>query len=137
MGMIKEFKEFASKGNVVDLAVGVVIGGAFGKIIGSFVKDVLMPPIGLLLGDGDYRNFKILLKEAQMNGEEVVKEAVSINIGVFIGTLLDFIIIALSIFMIIRGINKMKKKEEEKPAAPPAPSSTDKLLMEIRDALKK
>jgi large conductance mechanosensitive channel len=137
MGMIKEFKEFASKGNVVDLAVGVVIGGAFGKIIGSFVKDVLMPPIGLLLGDGDYRNFKILLKEAQMNGEEVVKEAVSINIGVFIGTLLDFIIIALSIFMIIRGINKMKKKEEEKPAAPPEPSSTDKLLMEIRDALKK
>lgn len=140
MGFIKEFKEFASKGNVVDLAVGVVIGGAFGKIIASFVKDILMPPIGMALGGVDFKNIKYMLQEAQMNGEEVVKEAVSMNIGVFIGTLLDFIIIALSIFMLIRGINKMKKKEEEAPAAPaapPEPSSTDKLLMEIRDSLKK
>lgn len=139
MGMMKEFKEFASKGNVVDLAVGVVIGGAFGKIVASFVKDILMPPIGLLLGGGDYKNWKIMLKEAQMNGEEVVKEAVSINIGSFLGTFLDFIIIAFSIFMIIKGINKMKKKEEkqEAPAAPPEPTKSEKLLMEIRDALKK
>jgi large conductance mechanosensitive channel len=140
MGMIKEFKEFASKGNVVDLAVGVVIGGAFGKIVASFVKDILMPPIGLALGGVDFKNIKIMLQEAVMNGEEVVKEAVSINIGVFLGTLLDFIIIAFSIFMLIKGINKMKRKEEAAPAAPaapPEPSTTEKLLMEIRDSLKK
>lgn len=140
MGMIKEFKEFASKGNVVDLAVGVVIGGAFGKIVASFVKDILMPPIGLALGGVDFKNIKIMLQEAVMNGEEVVKEAVSINIGVFLGTLLDFIIIAFSIFMLIKGINKMKRKEEAAPAAPaapPEPTTTEKLLMEIRDSLKK
>lgn len=139
MGMIKEFKEFASKGNVVDLAVGVVIGGAFGKIVASFVKDILMPPIGLALGDVDLKNLKIILKEAVKSGEEVTKEAISINIGSFMGTMIDFIIIAFSIFLLIRGINNMKKKEEAPaaPAAPPEPTTSEKLLMEIRDSLKK
>lgn len=138
MGLIKEFKEFASKGNVVDLAVGVIIGGAFGKIVASFVKDILMPPIALVLGGDSFRNIKITLREAVMNGEEVAKEAITINIGNFIITTVDFIIIAFAIFMMVKAVNRMKRKEEEKPApAPPEPSSTDKLLMEIRDALKK
>jgi large conductance mechanosensitive channel len=132
MGIIKEFKEFAAKGNVVDMAVGVIIGGAFGKIISSFVNDVLMPPIGLALGGVDFNKLQIVLKEAE--GEVA---AVAIKYGTFINTVIDFLIVALCIFMVIKGINSMKKKQEEAPAAPPAPSNEEVLLGEIRDLLKK
>lgn len=145
MGMLKEFKSFAMKGNVLDLAVAVIIGGAFGKIITSFVNDVLMPPIGLLLGKTDFSNLKIILKtgkEAVMNGDQLVSPAVAevaLKYGVFVNTVLDFMIVAFSIFMVIKAFNSMKKKEEAKPAAPPAPPAPSKeevLLTEIRDLLK-
>jgi large conductance mechanosensitive channel len=132
MSMMKEFKQFAMRGNVVDLAVAVIIGGAFGKIIASFVADVLMPPIGLLLGGADFTDLFITLKEAQ--GEIA---AVTINYGTFIQNVVDFLIIAFAIFMMIKGINNLKKKEEAAPSAPPAPSKEEQLLTEIRDLLKK
>ena len=133
MGMLKEFKEFAMKGNVVDMAVGIIIGGAFGKIVSSLVSDVIMPPIGVLLGGVDFSDLALTLKEA----EEGV-EAVTMKYGVFLMTVIDFLIIAFAIFMVVKGMNKMKKKEAAAPPpAPPEPSSTDKLLMEIRDSLKK
>lgn len=131
MGMLKEFKDFTMRGNVLDLAVAVVIGGAFGKIISSFVKDVLMPPIGVLLGGVDFADLAIVVKEAVGD-----KPAVLLKYGVFFNTIIDFIIIAFAIFMVIRVINKTKKKEEEKPAPPPAPSKEEVLLTEIRDILK-
>ncbi|MCB0791263.1 MAG: large-conductance mechanosensitive channel protein MscL [Flavobacteriales bacterium] len=137
MGMLKEFKEFAMRGNVVDMAVGIVIGGAFGKIVSSFVNDVLMPPIGLALGGMDFSKMSMELQPAVMENGEVVKEAVMLNYGLFINTVIDFIIVAFAIFMVVKAMNSMKKKEEAAPAAPPEPSSTDKLLMEIRDSLKK
>jgi large conductance mechanosensitive channel len=132
MSVIKEFKEFAMRGNVVDLAVGIIIGGAFGKIISSFVGDVLMPPIGLLLGGMDFSNLSITLKP----GSEGV-EPVLLKYGVFINTAIDFIIIAFAIFIVIKAMNSMKKKEVEVPAAPPEPTADVKLLTEIRDLLKK
>lgn len=132
MGMMSEFKKFAMKGNVVDMAVGIVIGAAFGKIVSSFVNDVLMPPIGMLIGGVDFSDLAVTLKEA-VGGEA----AVTINYGSFIQTALDFIIIAFAIFMVVKGMNRMKKKEEEKPAAPPKPSNEEVLLAEIRDLLKK
>ncbi|WP_026952312.1 large-conductance mechanosensitive channel protein MscL [Algoriphagus mannitolivorans] len=138
MGLLKEFKEFAVKGNVVDLAVAVIIGGAFGKIVASFVSDVLMPPIGLLLGGVDYTSLQLILKEASMNdaGEEIA--AVAINYGVFLQNVIDFIIIAFVIFMAIRAINSMKNKEAAAPPPPPpGPTPSEKLLEEIRDLLKK
>jgi large conductance mechanosensitive channel len=114
MGMGKEFKEFAMRGNVIDMAVGIVIGGAFGKIVSSFVADVIMPPIGLLLGGVDFSNLAIILREKTAEAE-----AVTLNYGVFINTVLDFIIIAFAIFMVIKQMNRMKKKEEvPAPAAP-------------------
>ena len=137
MGMIKEFKDFAMRGNVVDMAVGIVIGGAFGKIVSSFVADVLMPPIGILLGGTDFSSLSLTLQEAIVEGGEVVKEAVSINYGAFINTVIDFIIIAFAIFMVIKGMNAAKKKEEEAPPAPPEPSKEEVLLTEIRDLLRK
>ncbi|MCH8554986.1 MAG: large-conductance mechanosensitive channel protein MscL [Schleiferiaceae bacterium] len=133
MSVIKEFKEFAMRGNVVDLAVGIVIGGAFGKIVSSFVADVLMPPIGLLIGGVDFAELAFVLKEAQ--GEDIA--AVSINYGLFIQSIIDFIIIAFAIFMVVKAMNNMKKKKEAAPAPPPAPSTEEKLLTEIRDLLKK
>lgn len=135
MGMMQEFKEFAVKGNVVDLAVAVIIGGAFGKITTSLVNDVIMPPIGLLLGGVNFSELAITLKDAT---EEAT--AVSINYGLFLQTLIDFIIIAFVIFMVIKGINATKRKKEvapAAPAAPPEPSNEEKLLAEIRDLLKK
>ena len=129
--MLKEFKDFAMKGNVVDLAVAVIIGGAFGKIVASFVKDIIMPPIGILLGGVDFTELVIVLKEAT---EETA--AVTINYGVFLGVVLDFIVIAFVIFMMIKSINNLKKKEEVKPAEPPAPPEDIVLLKEIRDLLK-
>ena len=132
MSMVKEFKEFAMKGNVVDMAIGIVIGAAFGKIVSSFVADVLMPPIGVLLGGVDFSKLMIILKEATAE-----TEAVAISYGVFFNTVIDFIIIAFAIFMVVRMMNNMKKKEEEKPAEPPKPSNEEVLLTEIRDQLRK
>jgi large conductance mechanosensitive channel len=132
MGMMKEFKEFAVKGNMIDMAVGIVIGSAFGKIIASLVTDVIMPPIGLLLGGVDFSNLSIVLKEATETAE-----AITLNYGVFINTVVDFTIIAFAIFMVIKAINNSKKKEEEKPVEPPKPSEEVVLLKDIRDALKK
>ncbi|PID59610.1 MAG: large conductance mechanosensitive channel protein MscL [Ignavibacteriae bacterium] len=133
MGMMKEFKEFAMRGNVVDMAIGIVIGAAFGKIIKSLVADIIMPPIGVLLGGVDFSKMGYVIKEATDKAE-----AVMIKYGVFINTVIEFIIIAFAIFMVIKGMNAMKrKKEEEKPAAPPAPSKEEVLLTEIRDLLKK
>jgi len=132
MGMVKEFKEFAMKGNVVDMAIGIVIGAAFGKIISSFVADVLMPPIGVLLGGVDFSALMIVLKEATAE-----TEAVAISYGVFFMTVIDFIIIAFAIFMVVKMMNNMKKKEEEKPAEPTKPSNEEILLTEIRDQLRK
>ncbi len=132
MRMMKEFKEFAMKGNVIDMAVGIVIGGAFGKIIGSLVTDVIMPPIGILLGGVDFSNLSIVLKAATE-----ATAAVTLNYGMFINTVVEFTIIAFAIFMVIKAINSAKKKEEEKPAEPPKPSEEVMLLKDIRDALKK
>jgi len=134
MAIVKEFKEFALRGNVVDLAVGVIIGAAFGKIVTSLVTDIVMPPIGLLTGGIDFKDVKIHLKHA----DAVAKTpAVDINIGNFINIVIEFLIIAFCIFIIVKGINSLKKKEEEVPAAPPAPSKEEVLLTEIRDLLAK
>lgn len=135
--MLKEFKEFAMRGNVVDMAVGIVIGGAFGKIVASLVNDLLMPLIGILMGGVNFSEMKIVLSEAVMEGADVVKPEVAILYGSFIQTVIDFLIIAFAIFMVIKAMNRMKKKEEEivEEAAPAGPSETD-LLTEIRDLLK-
>jgi large conductance mechanosensitive channel len=138
MSMMKEFKAFAMRGNVVDMAVGIVIGGAFGKIIASFVSDVLMPPIGLLLGGVSFTDLKLTLQDAVLDADGIeTVAAVSINYGSFIQTMVDFIIIAFAIFMVVKAMNSMKKKEEAAPAAPPAPTKEEVLLGEIRDLLKK
>jgi large conductance mechanosensitive channel len=131
MGMIKEFKEFAVKGNVVDMAVGIIIGAAFGKIVSSFVGDVIMPPIGVLLGGVDFTNLAITVKKAA--GEV---PAVVIGYGKFIQTVIDFLIIAFTIFIAVKAINSFKRKEKEAPKAPPEPSAQEVLLAEIRDLLK-
>ena len=132
MGMLKEFKEFAVKGNMVDLAVAVVIGGAFGKIVTSLVNDVIMPPIGLLLGGVDFSSLKITLKAAE--GEI---PAVTMNYGAWINTLIDFLIVALVIFLVIKALNSLKKKEAAVPPPPPGPTKEETLLTEIRDLLAK
>lgn len=132
MSMIKEFREFAMRGNVVDMAVGIIIGGAFGKIVSSLVNDVIMPPIGLLIGGVDFSNLSLTLKDAAGD-----IPAVTVNYGMFINTVLDFVIIAFAIFMVIKGMNRLKRKQEEAPAAPPAPPKQEVLLTEIRDLLKK
>lgn len=132
MSMMTEFRDFAMRGNVVDMAVGIVIGGAFGKIVSSFVNDVLMPPLGMAMGGVNFTDLAVTLKEAV--GETA---AVTLNYGSFIQTVVDFIIIAFAIFMVIKAMNSMKKKEEEKPAAPPKPTAEETLLGEIRDLLKK
>jgi len=139
MGMVKEFKEFAMRGNVMDMAVGIIIGGAFGKIISSFVADVLMPPIGVLLGGTDFTGLKIILKDKVMEADKVVAQAVTINYGNFIQVTIDFLIIAFSIFMMIKLMNSMNKKDvpAPAPAPPPEPSNEEKLLTEIRDLLKR
>ncbi len=132
MSMMSEFRDFAMRGNVVDMAVGIVIGGAFGKIVSSFVNDVLMPPIGMALGGVDFSDLAMTLKEA--SGDVA---AVTLNYGAFIQTVVDFVIIAFAIFMVIKAMNNLKKKEETKPAEPPKPSAEETLLTEIRDLLKK
>jgi large conductance mechanosensitive channel len=138
MKMIQEFKEFAMRGNVVDMAVGIIIGAAFGKIISSFVADVLMPPIGLLLGGTDFTGLKIILKEGVMDGSKVITAPVTLNYGSFIQTAIDFLIIAFAIFMMIKLMNSMKKKEVKAvELVTPAPSPEQTLLTEIRDLLKR
>lgn len=137
MGFIKEFKEFAMRGNVLDMAVGIIIGGAFGKIVSSFVSDVIMPPLGMLIGGLNFTNLKIVLKHAVMEGGEVVTPEVSLNYGNFLQQTLDFLIIAFAIFLLIKGVNRLSRKKEEAPAEPAPPPADIQLLTEIRDLLKK
>lgn len=127
--MLKEFKDFAMRGNVVDMAVGIIIGAAFGKIISSLVSDVIMPPIGMLMGNMSFSELVFALGEGE--------GAATLNYGIFIDTIINFVIVAFAIFMLIKGMNSMKKKEEEKPAEPPKPSAEESLLTEIRDLLAK
>jgi large conductance mechanosensitive channel len=135
--MLQEFKAFAMRGNVVDMAVGIIIGGAFGKIITSLVNDIIMPPIGILIGGVDFADLRIVLKQAVMDAAGVeVAPAVAINYGLLVNNLINFLIIAFCIFMAIKAMNSLKKKEEAAPAAPPAPTKEEILLTEIRDALR-
>ncbi|MBP1617649.1 MAG: mscL [Bacteroidetes bacterium] len=134
--ILKELREFMLRGNVVDLAVGVIIGGAFGKIVSSLVSDVIMPPLGVLLNGVNFTDLKIVLKAATVNAAGAAVPAVSINYGSFIQAIFDFAIIATVIFFAIKGINSLKKKQEQTPAAPPAPTKEQELLAEIRDLLK-
>ena len=130
MSFVKEFKEFAMKGNVVDLAVGLIIGAAFGRIVSSFVADIIMPPLGLLVGNVDFKDLKVTLKEATE-----AAPAVTLNYGMFVQTIFDFLIVALAIFLVIKGMNKLHRSKAPEPAAPPAPSAEQQLLAEIRDLL--
>ena len=134
MSMLNEFKTFAMRGNVVDLAVGVVIGGAFGAIVTSLVGDLIMPVVGILTGGVDFSKAAIVLKEASADGKV---PAVLFGYGKFIQTIINFIIVAWAIFMLVKGMNSLKKQEAAAPAAPPAPTAEEKLLTEIRDLLKK
>lgn len=136
MGMIKEFKEFALRGNVVDMAVGIVIGAAFGKIVNSLVTDILMPPLGAVTGGVDFSSKVFTLKEAITEGDKVIP-AVTLNYGLFINNIISFVIVAFALFMVIKAMNAMKKKHETAPAAPAAPPDDVVLLTEIRDLLKK
>jgi len=131
MGILKEFRDFAMKGNVVDMAVGIIIGGAFGTIVQSLVKDVIMPPIGVMLGGVDFSDIKIPLRAAAAG-----KDAVTINIGVFINNVISFLIVALAVFALVKSINEIRKRfEKEQPATPAAPTPSETYLKEIRDAL--
>ena len=137
MGFVKEFKEFAMRGNVLDMAVGLVIGGAFGKIVSSFVADSMTPLLGLLVGGVNFSDLKIVLKQAVMQGEEVISPEVAFSYGNFIQVIFDFLIIALAIFILLKAVNKFKKKKEEASEVPAAPPADVQLLTEIRDLLKK
>ena len=142
MGFLKEFKEFAVKGNVMDMAVGVIIGGAFGKIVTSVVNDIIMPPVGLLIGGVDFSEMKLTMKEAVLNAAgEVVTPAVTWNYGAFIQQVVDFAILAFCVFILVKAINSLNKKKEAPAPAPapapePKPSKEELLLTEIRDLLK-
>ena len=137
--MFKEFKEFAVKGNVVDMAVGIIIGGAFGTIVKSLVADVIMPPVGLLMGGVDFSNLFLVLGEggsfASLSAAQEAGAA-TINYGLFINNCISFLIVAFSVFLLVRAVNSMRRKEEAAPAAPPEPPAEEKLLTEIRDLLK-
>jgi large conductance mechanosensitive channel len=142
VGFIKEFKDFAVRGNVIDLAVGIIIGGAFGKIVSSAVGDILMPPLGMLMGKIDFKDKKIVLQDAVTSIEagvsKIVTPEVAITYGSFIQNVIDFTLVAFAVFLLIKGINTLKKREAAAPPpAPPAPSPTEKLLGEIRDLLAK
>lgn len=136
--MLKEFKEFAMKGNVLDMAIGVIMGGAFGKIVSSMVSDVLMPPIGLLMNNVDFSSLFVNLGKQDYPSLAAAKAAgaPTINYGVFLQTVLDFVIVAFVIFMVVKQINRLKKEAPPAPPKPPEPSNEEKLLMQIRDALK-
>ena len=131
MGIIKEFKEFAMRGNVIDMAVGIIIGAAFGKIVSSAVADIVMPPLGVMIGGVDFSDLAITLKEAVGTAPAVV-----LGYGRFLQALLDFTIVALAVFLLVKGINALKKKEAEAPSLPPVPTKEEQLLTEIRDLLK-
>lgn len=137
--MLNEFKQFAMRGNVVDMAVGIIIGAAFGKIVSSVVNDIVMPPIGMLMGGVDFSNLFLDLSGTGYATLALAEEAGApiIKYGIFINTVLDLLIVAFAIFMVIKGMNSLKKKEEEAPAEPPKPSAEVALLTEIRDALRK
>lgn len=130
--MLEEFKKFALRGNVMDMAVGIIIGAAFGKIVSSFVSDIIMPPIGVILGGVDFSNLAITLKKATAD-----TAAITLNYGIFINTVVDFVIIAFSIFIVVKQMNRLKKKEDAKPAKEAKLSREEELLTEIRDLLKK
>lgn len=140
--MLKEFKEFAVKGNVLDMAVGIIIGAAFGTIIQSLVNDVVMPPIGLLLGGVDFADLFITLRQGAIPGPyasliaATEAGAVTLNYGVFVNSVVSFLIVAFSVFVVVRNFNKLKRKEEAAPSAPPTPTAEERLLAEIRDLLK-
>jgi large conductance mechanosensitive channel len=136
MGILQEFKAFAMRGNVVDMAVGIVIGGAFGKIVSSLVTNVIMPPIGVIAGGVDFKNLEIVLKKATVDTAGSTVPAVTISYGTFINTIIDFIIIAFAIFMVVKLMNLAKKKEAVPAASPPPPPREEQLLSEIRDILK-
>jgi len=136
MSFRSELKEFLMRGSVVDMAVGIVIGGAFGKIVTSFVNDILMPPIALISNQGQFTDLKVVLRQAVMEGAEVVTPGVTWNYGAFIQAIVDFLIIGTAIFLVIKGMNSMKRKEEEAPAPTPEPTKEEVLLTEIRDLLK-
>ncbi|SQI35188.1 Large-conductance mechanosensitive channel [Leminorella richardii] len=131
MSLLKEFREFAMRGNVVDLAVGVIIGAAFGKIVSSLVSDIIMPPLGLLIGGVDFKQFSLVLREASGDVPAVV-----MNYGVFIQNIFDFIIVAFAIFMAIKLMNKLRREQPKEAAAAPEPTAEEKLLTDIRDILK-
>lgn len=130
MGFVQEFKDFAVKGNMVDMAVGIIIGGAFGTIVSSLVSDVIMPPIGLAMGGVDFSNLAVNL------GQNPAGEPVLLKYGTFINHCISFLIVAFAVFMLVKGINSLRRKEAEAPAEPPAPTTSEKLLEEIRDSLK-
>lgn len=136
MSFKSELKEFLMRGSVVDMAVGIVIGGAFGKIVTSFVNDILMPPLALVSDQGQFGDLKVVLRQAVMDGAEVLSPAVTWNYGAFIQSVVDFLIIGTAIFLVIKAMNSFKKKEVPAPAAPPAPTKEEVLLTEIRDLLK-
>ena len=135
---LKDFKDFAMRGNVLDMAVGVIIGGAFGKIVSSVVADVIMPPIGLLVGGVNFTDLKWVLKPAVMQDGQEVAAAVTLNYGNFLQVTFDFLVIAFSVFLFVRLLSRLNRKQEKPaaPAAPPAPSKEEQLLTEIRDLLK-
>jgi len=138
MSLFSEFKKFAMRGSVVDLAVGIIIGSAFGKIVASLVNDVVMPSIGLLVGGVNFTELKVGLKFPVLDETgKIVKEAVTLNYGNFLQVTIDFLIVAFAVFLLIKAMNQFARKEEIKPIAPPAPSNEEKLLTEIRDLLKK
>jgi large conductance mechanosensitive channel len=131
MGFVKEFKSFAMRGNVMDMAVGIVIGVAFGKIVTSLVNDVIMPPIGLLMGGVDFSHLAVTLKAAAGSAP-----AITLKYGMLINTIIDFLIVVFAIFLVVKGMNALKRKKEEAPAAPPPPSVEERLLRDIRDILR-
>lgn len=138
MSWVKEFKQFAMKGNVIDMAVGIIIGAAFGKIVSSLVADIIMPPIGKLMGNVDFSSLFVVLGPGTYPSLAAAKAAgaATLNYGLFINTVIDFVIVAFAIFLLVKGVNTMRRKEAAKVAPPPAPSAEEKLLAEIRDLLK-
>jgi large conductance mechanosensitive channel len=138
MGFVKEFKEFAMRGNVMDMAVGIIIGAAFTTVVNSLVKDVIMPPLGYVTGGLDFADKKLMLRQAvkAADGTTIVKPDVTLNYGLFINAIISFIIVAFAIFLLVKGMNALRRKQEAAPAAPPGPTTDQKLLMEIRDAIR-
>lgn len=138
MKIISEFKQFASRGNVVDLAVGIIIGAAFGKIVTSLVSDVILPPLGVLIGGVSFTDFKVVMTDPIIDATgKIIKQAASLNYGSFLQSIFDFIIVSFAVFIMIKAMNKINRKKEEKSAEPTAPTKQEELLTEIRDLLKK